>query len=175
VRWFHFISIPRPAPKAARLHGTGTSCPFMRTRALTRSRSSAVAGAECRRQGHETASGGVADQSFNPHLIARMRITAYQKNVVMKYIDNLMAWGDQLFSRDTIESITRQHTSTYSRPTCSPTSGTDSCCRHGCSRRPMLPCRPKQLDAFSNALVEMETAFPFGEEFSDGTLGTHKP
>ncbi|HRI59027.1 MAG TPA: neuraminidase-like domain-containing protein [Saprospiraceae bacterium] len=42
---------------------------------------------------------------FNPHLIARMRTTAYQKTVVMKYIDNLIAWGDQLFRRDTIESI----------------------------------------------------------------------
>ncbi len=45
------------------------------------------------------------DHPFNPHLIARMRITAYQKAVVMKYIDNLIAWGDHLFRRDTIESI----------------------------------------------------------------------
>lgn len=42
---------------------------------------------------------------FNPHLIARLRTTAYQKSVVMKYLDNLIAWGDQLFSRDTIETI----------------------------------------------------------------------
>jgi peptidoglycan hydrolase-like protein with peptidoglycan-binding domain len=42
---------------------------------------------------------------FKPHLIARYRPVAYQKNVVMKYIDNLTAWGDQLFRRDTIESI----------------------------------------------------------------------
>src|SRR5262249_42755551 len=42
---------------------------------------------------------------FKPHLLARMRKTAYQKTVVMKYIDNLIAWGDQLFRRDTIESI----------------------------------------------------------------------
>jgi hypothetical protein len=42
---------------------------------------------------------------FKPHLIARMRTTAYQKAVVMKYLDNLIAWGDQLFGRDTIESI----------------------------------------------------------------------
>jgi len=42
---------------------------------------------------------------FNPHLIARMRPIAYQKTVVMKYIDNLIAWGDQLFRQDTIESI----------------------------------------------------------------------
>ena len=38
---------------------------------------------------------------FKPHLIARLRTTAYQKTVVMKYIDNLIAWGDQLFRRDT--------------------------------------------------------------------------
>ncbi len=42
---------------------------------------------------------------FKPHLIARMRTTAYQKMVVMKYLDNLIAWADQLFRRDTIESI----------------------------------------------------------------------
>ncbi|MBE3200237.1 MULTISPECIES: Tc toxin subunit A-related protein [Parafrankia] len=42
---------------------------------------------------------------FNPHLIARFRPVAYQKNVVMRYIDNLIAWGDSLFRRDTIESI----------------------------------------------------------------------
>jgi len=42
---------------------------------------------------------------FNPHLIARLRTTAYQRNVVMKYLDNLIAWGDQLFHRDTLESL----------------------------------------------------------------------
>jgi hypothetical protein len=42
---------------------------------------------------------------FKPHAIARLRIAAYQKNVVMRYLDNLVAWGDQLFRRDTIESI----------------------------------------------------------------------
>ncbi|WP_319576108.1 neuraminidase-like domain-containing protein [uncultured Desulfobacter sp.] len=42
---------------------------------------------------------------FKPHLIARLRTTAYQKTVVMKYIENLIAWGDQMFRRDTIESI----------------------------------------------------------------------
>lgn len=42
---------------------------------------------------------------FNPHVIARLRPLAYQKAVVMKYVENLVAWGDQLFRRDTIESI----------------------------------------------------------------------
>lgn len=41
---------------------------------------------------------------FNPHLIARHRMEAYQKAVVMKYLDNLIAWADQLFRQDTMES-----------------------------------------------------------------------
>jgi len=42
---------------------------------------------------------------FNPHAIARLRMSAYQKSIVMKYIDNLLDWGDQLFARDTMESV----------------------------------------------------------------------
>jgi hypothetical protein len=42
---------------------------------------------------------------FNPHLLARFRKLAYMKTVVMKYLDNLIAWGDQLFRMDTIESM----------------------------------------------------------------------
>lgn len=42
---------------------------------------------------------------FNPHLVARFRVRAYQWVTVTKYIDNLLDWGDQLFRRDTIESI----------------------------------------------------------------------
>lgn len=42
---------------------------------------------------------------FNPYAIARLRIIGFMKNVVMKYLDNLIAWGDQLFARDSMESI----------------------------------------------------------------------
>ncbi len=45
------------------------------------------------------------ENPFNPHLIARMRIVSYMKNVLMKYIDNLVAWGDYLFQKDSIEYI----------------------------------------------------------------------
>jgi hypothetical protein len=45
------------------------------------------------------------ENPFSPHAIARWRPRAYQLSVVMKYLDNLIAWGDQLFRRDTIESI----------------------------------------------------------------------
>lgn len=42
---------------------------------------------------------------FSPHAIARLRLNAYQKTIVMKYIDNLLDWGDYLFGQDTMESI----------------------------------------------------------------------
>jgi len=45
------------------------------------------------------------DDPFNPHRVAEHRPVAYQRAVVMRYIDNLLAWGDQLFRRDTMESI----------------------------------------------------------------------
>lgn len=42
---------------------------------------------------------------FNPHAIARLRLSAYQKSIVMKYIDNLLDWADSLFARYTRESV----------------------------------------------------------------------
>jgi hypothetical protein len=45
------------------------------------------------------------DNPFNPYAVARLRTTAFQKMVVMKYIDNLIAWGDQLFRSNTFEKI----------------------------------------------------------------------
>lgn len=42
---------------------------------------------------------------FNPHAIARLRLNAYQKSIVMKYIDNLLDWGDRLFTQFTTESV----------------------------------------------------------------------
>jgi Tc toxin complex TcA C-terminal TcB-binding domain/Neuraminidase-like domain/Concanavalin A-like lectin/glucanases superfamily/Salmonella virulence plasmid 28.1kDa A protein len=44
---------------------------------------------------------------FDPHAIAQLRIGAYQKTIVMKYIDNLLDWGDNLFAQDNWESITQ--------------------------------------------------------------------
>jgi hypothetical protein len=45
------------------------------------------------------------EDPFNPFAIARLRTLAFQKAVVMKYVDNLLDWGDHLFAQDTVESI----------------------------------------------------------------------
>ena len=106
------------------------------------------------------------DNPFQPHLVARNRITAYQKNVVMKYLDNIIAWADQLFMRDTIESI-NEASQLY------------VLAGHILGQRPrILPARGKaapqtyaslrsKLDAFSNAIVNIENQLPFA------TLSSH--
>jgi hypothetical protein len=98
--------------------------------------------------------------AFNPHLVARTRTTAFQKTVVMKYIDNLVAWGDSLFRRETREAVS-EATQLYllaakllgPRP----------------RRIPRLTRRDEKsfrqlnesgLDAFSNALVDYENYLP---------------
>ncbi len=42
---------------------------------------------------------------FNPHAVARLRILASMRYVIMLYLDNLITWGDRLFRQDSIESI----------------------------------------------------------------------
>ncbi|NEQ66041.1 MAG: hypothetical protein F6K21_11170 [Symploca sp. SIO2D2] len=49
-------------------------------------------------------------QPFDPHALAQLRIGAYEKVIVMKYIDNLLDWGDYYFTLDTWESINRAAT-----------------------------------------------------------------
>jgi hypothetical protein len=42
---------------------------------------------------------------FEPFLVARSRTVAFQQAVLMKYLDNLIAWGDSLFTQDTMETV----------------------------------------------------------------------
>jgi hypothetical protein len=104
------------------------------------------------------------DNPFNPHLIARRRPVVYMKHVFMKYLDNLIAWADQLFQRDTIESI-NEATGLYvlaanllgPRPQRTPAPG------------PVAPetfqSLRARLDALSNAQVDLETRLPFTQLF----------
>lgn len=96
---------------------------------------------------------------FEPHRIANYRTVAYQKTVVMKYLDNLIAWGDNLFRQDSMESI-NEATQLY------------------ILAAEILGLRPKkippqakpplesfneletQFDKFSNALVQVENLVP---------------
>jgi hypothetical protein len=113
------------------------------------------------------------DHPFNPHLIARMRTVAYQKNVLIKYIQTLIAWGDQLFSRDTIETI-NEATQLYilaasilgPRPKSIPKK----------IANPIMTLYQLQqagIDDFGNVLKEIENLLPAVS--SAGTLGADGP
>lgn len=108
---------------------------------------------------------------FNPHAIARLRPTAYQKAVFMRYLDNLIEWGDQLFRRDTTESV-NEATQLY------------VLAAQLLGRRPrrveVEPPVPRTfnalldagLDEFSNALVEEVEGFL--PEVTSGTGDVHE-
>jgi hypothetical protein len=96
---------------------------------------------------------------FEPHRIANYRTVAYQKTTVMKYLDNLIAWGDYLFRQDSMESI-NQATQIYvlaeeilgPRPKKVPP-----------QVKPPLESfneLEKEFDKFSNALIEVENVIP---------------
>jgi Tc toxin complex TcA C-terminal TcB-binding domain/Neuraminidase-like domain/Salmonella virulence plasmid 28.1kDa A protein len=44
-------------------------------------------------------------EPFNPFLLADQRPVAYMKRTVMSYLDNLIAWADNLFSTDSREAL----------------------------------------------------------------------
>jgi hypothetical protein len=104
---------------------------------------------------------------FNPHALARLRPVAYQKSVVIKYLDNLIDWADDLFRQDTLESI-NEATQLY------------VLAARLLGRRPrevkVDPPSPKTfndlraagLDAFSNALVEEIEGFVAGVSDAPG-------
>ncbi|GEM_PF-4969834 len=46
-----------------------------------------------------------SNDPFKPHNIARIRLSAYMKAVIMRYLDILIARGDESFRLDTMESI----------------------------------------------------------------------
>ena len=109
-RWFHYIFDP--------MDTTREDAPqkYWRTRKFFETTTSEYALQEIRRLLQDLASGvshpDLQQQiqewranPFKPHAIARIRTVAYQKTVVMKYIDNLLDLGDSLFRRNTIESI----------------------------------------------------------------------
>lgn len=97
---------------------------------------------------------------FQPWAVAKFRPTAYMLKTVMAYLDNLIAWGDSLFRQYTIETI-NEATQIYimaanilgPKPQAVPNKGAVKAPAYGDLRG--------TLDAFGNALVDMEVDIPF--------------
>ena len=96
---------------------------------------------------------------FKPHVVARFRPVAYQKALLMKYIDNLTEWGDYLFRQDTMESIA-QATQMYilvekllgAKPRVVPPAIKEPYETYNQMK--------SKIDAFGNALIELENILP---------------
>jgi hypothetical protein len=96
---------------------------------------------------------------FKPHVVARFRPVAYQKALLMKYIDNLTEWGDYLFRQDTMESVV-QATQMYIMA--------DKLLGPKPRTIPAAVPSPSEtynqieakLDAFGNALIDLENILP---------------
>lgn len=104
--------------------------------------------------------GAIRNAPFQAHRVAATRTVSYQYHVVMKYLDNLIAWGDSLFREDTAESIT-EATQRYilaanilgPRPQQLPARGTRAA--------KTFAQLKDDLNVFGNALVDLESQFPF--------------
>lgn len=114
------------------------------------------------------------DNPFQPHLIAQFRTVAYQKSVVMKYIDNLVAWGDYLFRQNTRESL-GQATQLYilaaeilgPKPRIIPN-------KTGKSPKSYNQLKPG-LDGFSNAVIQLENVIPAVPDSASGVSPVTPP
>ncbi len=99
------------------------------------------------------------DNPFEPHRIAKYRTVAYQKTALVKYLDNLIAWGDNLFRQDSMESI-NEATQLYvfaaeilgPRPAKVPP-------QHKLIGETFIELESK-FDSMSNTLVEVENLVP---------------
>jgi hypothetical protein len=111
------------------------------------------------------------DNPFKPFLIARSRPISFMKNVVIKYVQNLVAWGDSLFRADTMESV-NEALQMYvianhilgPRPEYVPKRGT--------VKPQTYNSLSGKLDDFSNALVELENVFPYTSGVPVGDSGS---
>jgi len=114
------------------------------------------------------------DNPFDPHLVASNRPLAYMKHVVIKYVENLIAWGDSLFRQDTMESV-NEALQIYvianhilgPRPEFVP--------KRGEIKAESYYSLKDKWDDFSNALVELENIFPYSSEVSvsESSTGTN--
>jgi hypothetical protein len=107
------------------------------------------------------------EKPFRPHLVARYRPTAYMYKAVMAYLDNLIAWGDNLFAQDRPESVddaADRYVEAMGilgyRPMPVPRKGTVGPSTYA-KLKQYAKTRGEEYDAFGNILVELESDIPF--------------
>ncbi len=164
MRWYHFIFNPTTNDPLADVSRYWQVMPLRNTKAemieaMMQHLNNPVG--DAKRKELETLIEAWRKDPFNPHHIAQMRLEAYQKNVVMKYLDNIIAWADNLFQQDSIESI-NQATQLYIMVSCILGKGVENVPSRGTIKvKNYTELEAAKLNALSNAQVQMETTFPF--------------
>lgn len=117
------------------------------------------------------------DSPFDPHVIAELRPIAYQRAVIRGYLDTLIAWGDERFSQDTMETVA-EATQLYlyalgvlgPRPV-----PIDEGVSQAAQSYHELTANGQSLDGFSNALIEIENTLQVEVGKPTGVIGTDLP
>jgi hypothetical protein len=109
-KWFHFVFDPTTSDTGSGRerfwrflpfrHGNQPDTITQLLEALGGQNVTGTAAADVQQQ----VSAWLADP-FNPFAVARLRPSAFEWYTVISYVKNLIAWGDQLFRRDTRESV----------------------------------------------------------------------
>lgn len=180
-KWFHLVFDPTakvgPAPerfwRSFVFHGGSGIASIATLLELMSTPDSALTPAQVQAKADLiTGYNGLLAQPFSPHVVARTRPTAYQWYVVMKYLDNLIAWGDSLFLADTVETL-NEATLCYvlaanilgPRPEVVPRPGSTGA-------RNFLQLRQAGLDRMSDAMITLEAQFPFNLVSGPGGSGS---
>ena len=108
---------------------------------------------------------------FDPHLVATNRPLAYMKHVVIKYVENLIAWGDSLFRQDTMESV-NEALQIYVLANHILGPYPEFIPKRGEIKAESYYSLRNRWDDFSNALVELENIFPYSSEVSVSSTST---
>jgi hypothetical protein len=103
------------------------------------------------------------DNPFDPHLIASDRPLAYMKSTVLKYVENLIEWGDSLFRQDTMESV-NEALQIYVIANHILGPYPEFVPKRGDIKAECYDSLKNKWDDFSNALVELENIFPYSSE-----------
>lgn len=109
---------------------------------------------------------------FDPFVVARSRPIAFQYYVVMQYLNNLIAWGDSLFTQMTIETV-NEATLCYvlaanllgPAPQPVPQVGASSALSYN-------EIAKIGVDLLGDALVQLEAEFPFNVTTTSDSEGT---
>jgi Tc toxin complex TcA C-terminal TcB-binding domain len=185
-RWFHLVLDPTNTDQSVPTPQRWWKCFAFRKDGIPQSIAELITLLSDTDQGQAAAKQAVIEgynailaNPFDPHVVARSRPGAYQWYVVMKYLDNLIAWGDDLFLANTRETIDRARLCYMLaanilryRPQSMPQPGSKMAMNFS-------QLRQAGLDRLSDALVDLEAQFPFnlvpGPGTGAGSAGINGP